>query len=55
MVGLIIALVIALPIACAWSIGIDNMHRKHPDYKGEDFLNSAGRDGWDEDLDQPAK
>ena len=51
MVGLIITLVIVLPIACAWSIIIDNMHSKHPDYKGEDFLNSAGRDGWDDHLD----
>ena len=38
-----------------WSIKIDNMNTKHPDYKGEDFLNSAGRDGWDEDLDHPSK
>ena len=55
MVGLIIVLVIVLPIACIWSIRIDNMNRNHPDYKGEDFLNSAGRDGWDEDLDHPSK
>jgi hypothetical protein len=55
MVGLIIVLVIVLPIACIWSIRIDNMNRNHPEYKGEDFLNSAGRDGWDEDLDQSAK
>jgi hypothetical protein len=52
---IIIVLVIVLPIACIWSIRIDNMNRNHPEYKGEDFLNSAGRDGWDEDLDQPAK
>ena len=55
MVGLIIVLVIVLPIACIWSIRIDNMNRNHPEYKGEDFLNSAGRDGWDEDLDHPSK
>jgi hypothetical protein len=51
MVGLIIILVIVLPIACIWSIRIDNMNKKHPDYKGEDFLNSSGRDGWDDHLD----
>jgi hypothetical protein len=52
MVGLIITtLVIVLPIACIWSIRIDNMNKKHPDYKGEDFLNSSGRDGWDDLLD----
>jgi hypothetical protein len=52
MVGLIIiVLVIVLPIACIWSIKIDNMNTKHPDYKGKDFLNSAGRDGWDDHLD----
>ena len=55
MVGLIIVLVIVLPIACIWSIRIDNMNKNHPEYKGEDFLNSAGRDGWDEDLDHPSK
>ena len=51
MVGLIIVLVIVLPIACIWSIRIDNMNKNYPEYKGEDFLNSAGRDGWDEHLD----
>ena len=41
----------------AWVTGIDNMRKNHPDYKGEDFLNwdkqinnTAGRDGWDENL-----
>jgi hypothetical protein len=42
-------------ISWRWVVGIDYMQKNHPNYKGEDFLNSAGRDGWDEDLDQPAK
>lgn len=35
-------------ISWAWVNGIDYMKENHPDYKGEDFLNSAGRDGWDD-------
>jgi hypothetical protein len=35
---------VSLVIICwAWATGIDNMKEKHPDYKGEDFLN------WDDD------
>jgi len=29
-----------LIISIAWAIGIDNMMRKHKDYKGDDFLNN---------------
>ena len=44
MVGLIlIAIVIIGVISVAWASGIDRMHKKHPDYKGEDFLN------WEDD------
>ena len=43
MVGLIITLTVAATIAIAWASGITNMHKKHPNYKGEDFLN------WSED------
>jgi hypothetical protein len=36
-------------ISWSWVRGIDYMKENHPDYKGEDFLNtSAGRDLWDE-------
>lgn len=38
MVGLIITLLVALPIAIIWVRGIDKMQNQHPDYKGEDFL-----------------
>jgi len=43
-------------VSWRWVVGIDYMHKNHPDYKGEDFLNwgddehqraAAGRDGWD--------
>ena len=43
-------------ISWRWVKAIDYMHKHHPNYKGEDFLNwgddditkSAGRDGWDD-------
>ena len=38
MVGLIITFIVAAVIATAWASGITNMHKKHPNYKGEDFL-----------------
>ena len=34
----IIIFVITFIISFLWMRGIDNMKRKHPDYKGEDFL-----------------
>ena len=45
MVGIIISLILATIISIAWVRGIDNMKKKHPDYKGNDFLN------WDKDED----
>jgi len=47
---------ISAVITFIWVKSIDSMKRKHPNYKGEDFLNwdnqinSAGRDGWDDNL-----
>ena len=36
-------------ISWSWVRGIDYMKENHPDYMGDDFLNtSAGRDLWDE-------
>lgn len=36
-------------LSWAWVKGISNMKENHPDYTGDDFLNtSAGRDHWDE-------
>ncbi len=46
MVGLIVAAIVSVVagvISFLWVEGIDNMHKNHPDYKGEDFLN------WDDD------
>lgn len=37
-IGLIIVVFILL-IAVVWVRGIDHMKEKHPDYKGEDWLN----------------
>ena len=45
MVGLIIAAIVSVVagvISFLWVSGIDNMKKKHPDYKGGDFLD------WDE-------
>lgn len=36
---IILAFVISLVIAIAWVNAISKMHKDHPDYKGEDFLN----------------
>jgi len=44
MVGLILlAIVIVAVISVAWTNGIDYMHKKHPDYKGEDFFNEEDK------------
>ena len=49
MVGLIISFSVATIIAIFWVRGISYMKENHPDYKGEDFLQtSSGRDLWDE-------
>lgn len=39
LVSFAIVLVISAVIAIAWASGITEMHRDHPDYKGNDFLN----------------
>lgn len=43
-VFLVMFIVVAI-ISYLWVRGIDNMHKNHPDYKGDDFLN------WDKDED----
>jgi hypothetical protein len=40
---MIIAAVISVIVGVMLGLGVDNMKEKHPDYKGEDFLN------WDDD------
>ncbi len=35
----IVMFIVAAFISWRWVIGIDNMSKNHPDYKGEDFLN----------------
>jgi hypothetical protein len=48
LVAFIISLLITTPIAILWVKGIDYMHKNHPDYKGEDFLNwDRKNDDWD--------
>ena len=36
--------IFALVISIVWVNAIDNMHKNHPDYKGEDFLNWGERE-----------
>jgi hypothetical protein len=42
MIIFVILLFIAAVISIAWASGIHEMKEKHPDYKGEDFLNEDG-------------
>lgn len=44
----LIGLLFVAALTSLWVGGIDYMQKNHPDYKGEDFLNTAGRDGWDD-------
>lgn len=49
MIAVIITLVVALFISILWVRGISSMEEKHPDYKGEDFLNwDRKNDNWDD-------
>ena len=60
LVVILIVLSISSVISILWANGIDKMHKKYPNYRGEDFLNwdgknpwnditkTAGRDGWDD-------
>lgn len=49
MVGLIIIGILTLIVSYAWTKAITDMHEKHPDYKGHDFLNWDGKhDDWDD-------
>ena len=38
MIALLASITVAFCIAVLWVSGIGKMHDKHPDYKGEDFL-----------------
>jgi hypothetical protein len=40
MAALLVSFLLALIIALPWAKGVSDMHEKHPDYKGEDFLNN---------------
>ncbi len=60
MIGFIVLFVaIAASLAWLWAGGINYMRKKHPDYKGGDFLDwdkhvnqIAGRDSWDDLHDE---
>jgi hypothetical protein len=52
-----IALILIASLVWLWVGGIDYMKKRHPDYKGEDFLEEkesvnrvAGREVYDENL-----
>jgi hypothetical protein len=38
LVGIGCVLLMVFPVTILWVAGIDHMKKKHPDYKGEDFL-----------------
>lgn len=42
-VGIFCSIIGASIISIIWVLGIDNMKKNYPEYKGEDFLN------WDDD------
>lgn len=45
----LLILVSSAILSVVWVNGIDYMKKNHPDYTGDDFLNtSSGRDGWDD-------
>lgn len=47
--GLVIIVSIVVPVGILWTRGIDNMKKKYPDYKGEDFLNwDRKNDSWED-------
>lgn len=49
MIGIVITLTVTLAVSLLWVKGLSNMKEKHPDYKGEDFLNWDGKaDNWDD-------
>ena len=44
-----VIIIVTAIISWRWVVGIDYMHKNHPDYKGEDFLNWDRKDdGWDD-------
>lgn len=45
MIVAIISILLAVGVICwRWVVGIDYMHKNHPDYKGEDLFGE-----WDDD------
>ena len=49
LVVIVVMVVFVGLISWSWVRGIDYMKENHPDYKGDDFLQtSSGRDLWDE-------
>lgn len=54
-IAILIILTICAVIAILWVRGIDFMHKNHPDYKGDDFLNWGNETApwenkdWDDD------
>jgi hypothetical protein len=45
MIEAIISILLAVGVICwRWVVGIDYMHKNHPDYKGEDLFGE-----WDDD------
>lgn len=48
MVGLIIIGMLVVIVSYAWAKAISDMHKHHPEYRGEEFLNwDREHDDWD--------
>jgi len=43
LIPILLSLIIVFIFSYLWANTIDKMHREHPDYKGEDFLNFSDR------------
>jgi hypothetical protein len=39
MCAILMVIIVATIVGLLWGKGIDDMSKKHPEYKGEDFLN----------------
>ncbi len=56
LIGIGISFFFAAIIAVLWVRGIDYMHKNHPDYKGEDFLNWGNETApWETEKDEKTK
>ena len=51
-ISIFVCVLVSVFIGIQWVNGIDYMHKNHPDYKGEDFLNWGNDEDNDTDKHQ---